>query len=92
MRVCSPFPLLLPSFPSPCQILTKQKTGDCFMIIYSINSRSSFEEAKSMRDHISRVKDTEDPTMILVGNKCDLADEREVPRFALPLFSSFLLL
>jgi GTPase SAR1 family protein len=33
-----------------------------------------------MRDHIFRVKDTDRAAMILVGNKCDLEEERQVSR------------
>jgi len=50
------------------------------MVIFDITTRSSFEEASNMREHIMRVKDTDSPTMILVGNKCDLADSRKVAR------------
>ena len=33
---------------------------------------------KDLREQILRVKDTDDVPMVLVGNKCDLEDERVV--------------
>eukprot|EP01113_Clastostelium_recurvatum_P035404 TRINITY_DN4934_c0_g1_i4.p1 TRINITY_DN4934_c0_g1~~TRINITY_DN4934_c0_g1_i4.p1 ORF type:complete len:930 (-),score=159.59 TRINITY_DN4934_c0_g1_i4:32-2821(-) len=56
------------------------RTGDCFLIVYSITSRSSFEEATWMREHIMRVKDTDRISAVLVGNKNDLEAERQVTR------------
>ena len=49
-----------------------------YICTYSITSKSSFEKIKSEREHILRVKDREKFPMILVGNKCDLEDERQV--------------
>lgn len=47
--------------------------------MYSITSRSSFEEAEAVRDQILRVKDDADfKSFMLVGNKCDLEESREV--------------
>ena len=49
-----------------------------FLIVYSILSQSSFEEIVEFRDQILRVKDVEKVPMVLVGNKCDMEDKREV--------------
>jgi GTPase KRas protein len=49
-----------------------------FILVYAINSRSSFEEAKSIYEQVQRVKDTDHPFCILVGNKVDLEAQREV--------------
>ncbi|CAO3659101.1 unnamed protein product [Rhizopus stolonifer] len=54
------------------------RNGEGFMLVYSVTSRSSFEEIKSFRQQISRVKDCESFPMILVGNKCDLKSGRQV--------------
>ncbi|RCH99033.1 Ras GTPase [Rhizopus stolonifer] len=54
------------------------RNGEGFMLVYSVTSRSSFEEIKSFRQQISRVKDRESFPMILVGNKCDLKLSRQV--------------
>jgi GTPase KRas len=49
-----------------------------FVCTYSITSRSSFEEITAFRDQILWIKDEDKVPMILVGNKCDLAEERQV--------------
>jgi len=40
--------------------------GQCFIVMYSITSRSSFEEAQGIRDLIIRIKDREDVPIVLV--------------------------
>lgn len=59
--------------------LRDQWCRDCeaFLLVFSITSRSSFEQAMVMRDFVLRVKDREVP-MVLVGNKSDLEDKREI--------------
>jgi len=54
------------------------RKGDGFVLVYSVADRKSFEEATRMKLQIARVKDAEVFPMVLVGNKCDLAKEREV--------------
>ena len=54
------------------------RTGQGFLIVYSIAGRSSFEAVESFRDQILRVKDEDSYPMIILGNKCDLENEREV--------------
>lgn len=54
------------------------RTGQGFLIVYSITSRSSFYEARDIRDQLLRVKDSDDVPMILVGNKIDLNHQREI--------------
>ena len=48
--------------------------------MYSITSRSSFDEAASIYDQLLRVRDLNRGELccVLVGNKCDLEDQREV--------------
>ena len=48
------------------------------MIVYSIDSRASFEEIQQYHNQILRVKDRDEFPMILVANKCDLEDTREI--------------
>ncbi|GIQ80832.1 small GTPase superfamily, Rho type [Kipferlia bialata] len=52
--------------------------GDGFLLVYSITSRSSFEEVVSLRDHVLRVKDASSAPIVIVGNKCDLTNQRQV--------------
>ncbi|XP_066912706.1 ras-related protein Rap-1b-like isoform X1 [Clytia hemisphaerica] len=54
------------------------KNGQGFVLVYSITAQSTFNDLMDLRDQILRVKDTEDVPMVLVGNKCDLEDERVV--------------
>ncbi|EDR24377.1 hypothetical protein, conserved [Entamoeba dispar SAW760] len=59
------------------------KQGDGFVLIYSITSKESFEEIKGIYEEIYRVKhkDKNEPIpIIIVGNKCDLENEREVTK------------
>ena len=54
------------------------KNGQGFLIVYSITSFQTFMDIKSMRDQIVRVKGTDKVPVVLVGNKVDLAHQREV--------------
>ena len=54
------------------------RTGQGFMLVYAITSRSSFDEIASFREQILRVKDKDKVPMTLIGNKCDLETERQV--------------
>eukprot|EP01091_Cochliopodium_minus_P021350 TRINITY_DN971_c1_g1_i3.p1 TRINITY_DN971_c1_g1~~TRINITY_DN971_c1_g1_i3.p1 ORF type:complete len:147 (+),score=51.27 TRINITY_DN971_c1_g1_i3:858-1298(+) len=51
-----------------------------FIVMYSIDSLSSFEEVNSFIENIEIVMDkrADQLNIIVVGNKCDLEDEREV--------------
>ncbi|OWF48347.1 ras-related protein Rap-2c-like [Mizuhopecten yessoensis] len=55
------------------------KNGQGFVIVYSITSLQTFQDIKSMKEQIMRVKGIENIPMILVGNKADLEHQREVP-------------
>lgn len=54
------------------------RAGQGFLLVYSITSRSSFEEITSFQQQILRVKDKDYFPIIVVGNKCDLETERQV--------------
>ena len=56
------------------------RTGEGFICVYSVTSRSSFEEISSFYQQILRVKDKDHYPIILVANKCDLMHERIVSR------------
>jgi len=63
--------------------LRDQWIRDCdgYVLVYDTTSHSSFEQTRVFKQQISRVKDSEmsSSTIILVGNKCDLVEKREVP-------------
>ncbi|KAE9371021.1 ras-domain-containing protein, partial [Stipitochalara longipes BDJ] len=56
------------------------RTGEGFLRVYSITSRQSFEEILTFQQQILRVKKLDYFPIIVVGNKCDLENEREVSK------------
>lgn len=56
------------------------RTGEGFLLVYSITSRQSFEEIMTFQQQILRVKDKDYFPIILVGNKCDLEGDRQVSK------------
>ncbi|KAI5953769.1 RAS1 [Candida theae] len=54
------------------------RTGEGFLLVYSINSRNSLEELQTFYEQILRVKDRDQVPVLVVGNKCDLEMERQV--------------
>eukprot|EP00743_Colponemidia_sp_Colp-15_P000793 GILK01000875.1.p1 GENE.GILK01000875.1~~GILK01000875.1.p1 ORF type:complete len:203 (+),score=40.74 GILK01000875.1:67-675(+) len=55
------------------------REGRGFVLVYSITSRSSFEEMAIFREKILRVKDVDNGIpIVLIGNKCDQDDMRAV--------------
>ena len=55
------------------------KNGQGFLLVYSITNKQTLQDLAPMRDQILRVKGTDRVPVILVGNKRDIYDEREVP-------------
>ncbi|KAG9128396.1 Ras GTPase, partial [Ceratobasidium sp. 392] len=54
------------------------RTGEGFLLVYSITSRNSFEEISTFHQQILRVKDRDSFPVVVVANKCDLEYERQV--------------
>jgi len=54
------------------------KNGQGFVLVYSIIAQSTFNDLPDLRDQILRVKDKDEVPMVLVGNKCDLTDQRVI--------------
>jgi len=54
------------------------RSGEGFLCVFSIVERESFAAMSDFREQILRVKGDIQIPMILVGNKVDLADRREV--------------
>eukprot|EP01126_Amoeba_proteus_P055391 TRINITY_DN686_c0_g1_i35.p1 TRINITY_DN686_c0_g1~~TRINITY_DN686_c0_g1_i35.p1 ORF type:complete len:183 (+),score=41.20 TRINITY_DN686_c0_g1_i35:186-734(+) len=54
------------------------KNGQGFALVFSLVSDSTFHDLNAIRNQIIKVKDTEDVPMVLVGNKADLQDKRQV--------------
>lgn len=56
------------------------RTGEGFLLVFSVTDRSSFEEIYKFQKQILRVKDRDEFPMILVANKADLDDNRLVSK------------
>ncbi|KAE9963963.1 hypothetical protein BLS_008778 [Venturia inaequalis] len=56
------------------------KTGQGFLLVFSITSLSSLHELAELREQIIRIKDDPLIPIVLVGNKCDLEEDRAVSR------------
>ncbi len=50
------------------------------LVVFSLTSRESFDEARGFRDHYVHVKDVDHPPLVLVGNKSDLDGRRQVTK------------
>lgn len=56
------------------------RAGEGFIICYSITDRRSFHEVREFKQLIYRVRRTADTPVVLVGNKSDLRQLRQVRR------------
>lgn len=54
------------------------RSGEGFLLVFSLNDHSSFDEIPKFQKQILRVKDRDDFPMLMVGNKCDLESQRQV--------------
>eukprot|EP01114_Cavostelium_apophysatum_P002220 TRINITY_DN1194_c0_g1_i1.p1 TRINITY_DN1194_c0_g1~~TRINITY_DN1194_c0_g1_i1.p1 ORF type:complete len:193 (-),score=44.70 TRINITY_DN1194_c0_g1_i1:156-734(-) len=54
------------------------RSGQGFIIVYSITSKPSFDNLISFHDQILRVKDEDSFPVVILANKCDLEKDREV--------------
>ena len=51
--------------------------GDGFILVFAINDKESFDYIKNIKNKINEIKGENIP-IILIGNKIDLKDEREI--------------
>jgi GTPase SAR1 family protein len=79
------YPLL--TLTPHCSAMREQymRTGEGFLLVYSITSRSSFEEINGFHQQILRVKDADSFPIVIIGNKCDLEFQRQVGQNGEPL-------
>lgn len=54
------------------------RTGEGFLLVYSVTSKTSFDELMTYYQQIQRVKDVDYVPIVVVGNKSDLEEERQV--------------
>uniref|UniRef100_A0A7S4PMX5 Uncharacterized protein n=1 Tax=Paramoeba aestuarina TaxID=180227 RepID=A0A7S4PMX5_9EUKA len=56
------------------------RTGEGFICVYSVTRESTFKEVNNFREAILRVTERDSVPFVLVGNKIDLENEREVSK------------
>ncbi|MBN3275650.1 KBRS2 protein, partial [Polyodon spathula] len=49
-----------------------------FVLVYSIDSKESFKRMEALKKDIDRYRDKKEVTIVVLGNKCDLQDQRRV--------------
>lgn len=54
------------------------RSGEGFLLVFSLTDYNSFAEISKFQKQILRVKDRDEFPMLLVGNKCDLQHQRRV--------------
>lgn len=52
------------------------KSGKGFLLVYLVTDENSLKELLALREQVLRIKDSDNVPMVLVGNKCDLEDDR----------------
>ena len=55
-------------------------SADGFILVYSIDNKESFESTKTRYDRIMKLKEGQKVSIVVVGNKCDLEDKRQVAK------------
>lgn len=55
-------------------------SGQCFLLVYAINDKTSFSSLQSKYERIMKLKKNPTTSIVLVGNKCDLENKREVSK------------
>ena len=58
------------------------RSGEGFLLVFSLTDRNSFEEIFKFHKQILRVKDRDEFPMMLVANKCDLEHQRVVSPYS----------
>lgn len=56
------------------------RSGEGFLCVYSITSMQTFKKIKDLRERITWTLDNDNVPMVLIGNKSDLEEQREVSR------------
>jgi len=54
------------------------RSGEGFLLVYSVADKTSFNEMEKFHRQILRVKDRDEFPMLMVGNKADLRSQRMV--------------
>ena len=54
------------------------RSGQGFLLVYDVTNRASFAEVPVFRNQILTAKDADHVPLVIIGNKCDIEDAREV--------------
>ena len=54
------------------------RTGEGYLLVFALDDANSLEQIRTFWQEITRIKDSEDVPMVLVGNKCDLRQRRTI--------------
>ena len=65
------------------------RSGEGFLLVFSVTDRTSFEEVSRFHKQILRVKDRDEFPIMLVGNKADLQQQRVVRSKFNPLIPEY---
>jgi GTPase KRas protein len=63
-------------------------SADGFILVYSINDKESFEDIKVRYERIVQIKGKNNFCIIIVGNKCDLENQRKITKDEVEKFCS----
>ena len=62
--------------------------GNCFLLVYSIDEKDSFKQIRFKYDRICQVKNNDNFSVLIVGNKCDLPDSsRKVSKDEIDIYA-----
>lgn len=67
-----------PTWDCESELDSPMRSGDAYLLLYSITDRASFLRASELRITLRRYRPAEQTPIILVGNKCDLVRRREI--------------
>lgn len=64
------------SFQFPAMKELAIKTGDAFILVFSLDDKESFEEVRQLREMILKLKNDSSIPMVVVGNKSDTSIQK----------------